>query len=353
VLFTHPDRYDIDFLVDAGYSVEREPLRPLNGSRREFRVVFFATHGESAIDVTQLCRGAGVQIDLGGKKNRMVSANTTPDEQARLTTVGAGAPSDEELERRFRQRWYDAVIVKIDRQIREFYANIRPLDPRVPMIVLHGNNCFEVWKRLGVENFMSASLNALAIMSHCETFHTRKLVNWDWLPSVRTIPSERSGFASYIHAYPRAWPGAWQRFEELNRLLAPESITAYGWGSPGGMTCDVTAMRHARATVHIKDSGICCFAVIRSMAMATPVVVDRLTYDRCFLDGLEGPIVCNGVCEAAEELRRLAADDDYWLMRSTATLAAARRQFSCDEELAGRFREFLHRVAAKSHPPQH
>jgi len=104
-------------------------------------------------------------------------------------------------------------------------------------------------------------------------------------------------------------------------------------------------MSRSRATVHLKDSGICCFAIVRSMAMATPVVVDRLTYENCFLDSIEGLTVCGNAGEIAAELRRLASDDAYWLERSTATLSLARKQFTCDDDLGQRFCEFLERAA--------
>ncbi|MGE0756422.1 MAG: FkbM family methyltransferase [Pirellulaceae bacterium] len=345
VLFTHPRLYDVDFLLNGGYHIARSDDSTSANVRPVRRVLFFSLHGDAAVEISELCRNASVELDIAGDTNHLVRAKTNAAERERLVRRGARAPSGEEIERGLRQRRYDAVIVGTEDQIEQFTARVRPLDPDVPMIVRHGNNGFAAWQRLGVRNIMSPSPRALERMAGCNQLLSRKLLPWDELPPPGTDPAERSGWASYIHELPRYWPDAWNRLDTLNRLLTPDHVVAYGRGSPGGEVPDLLAMRHSRATVHLKDRGICCFAVARSLAMGTPVVTDAATCERCFLDGVSSLFVGGNASDMAEELRRLADDDDYWRARSEASRAAARRHFACDADLAVRFLAFLDRAA--------
>ncbi len=104
---------------------------------------------------------------------------------------------------------------------------------------------------------------------------------------------------------------------------------------------DLQSMHGSRATVHIKGGAVCCFAVVHSLVLATPVVMDEETHSRCFFDSVDGLLVRKDVRAVADELQRLAGDDEYWLRASSAALRSARTQFAYVPELGARFREFL------------
>jgi len=312
------------------------------------RILFFSTHGGAAVEMALLCTGAGISLDIAGAGNRLVQSKATLNEQVLLRKFGVGAPSDEEILDTVSSGGYAAVVVSIPEQVQAFRKRIQPLRKDLPLLVRHSVNCFAKFQPQGIDNFISPSPEALSLMQPCNTFLSRKLIPWEWLPERTTSPAEREGFASYIHHYARHWPQSYGTFKELNRILSPKEVLNYGAGSKHGTVYDLEFMNRSRVTVHIKGGAICCFAVVRSMAMGTPVVIDEQTHVRCFFGGVSGIIVKRNVQAVADELRRLANDDDYWRFRSESTYRCARDQFSYCDELGNRFRKFLVRGQASA-----
>ncbi len=347
-LFTHEDRASLQRLLRRGYRIENRPFLTSIDSRPTPSVLFFSMHGESTLEIMELCQSAGIPFDVGPPNSRLVGTTMTKAEQRRLAKLGVGLPDDAAIKQRLRQNVYGAVIVTTDLQVKKFEEHVRRFNLHVPLIVRHGNNIFDAFKRLKVRHFLGPSRRGLAKMAHCNTFQTRKLLNWSGLPPAPRDPSKRSGFAAYIHHLQRVWPDAWSRVQAINQETAPLRIKVYGKGNPDGTTPDLPSMARTRATVHIKDKGISCFAILRSMAMGTPVVTDRLTCERTFLEDLDGIFIGDNTTEIARELRRLEEDDDYWLSRSCETLSAARRQFTSDRELAEGFLRFIHLAIAQN-----
>ena len=300
------------------------------------RLLYFSLHGGEAIEMALLCQGAGIDLDIAGSRNQLVEAKTSPIEQTRLRTFGVGHPSDEAILDTVRAGGYHAVMVSTPEQVQQFRERIEPFCGDIALIVRHTVNCFDDFRRQSIRNFYSLSPRALLLMPECQTFLGRRLLAWDWLPAVSHGPSERHGFASYIHDYAEFWPDEYAKYIQLNQVLAPEQVVNYGNASEAGVVNDVQSMHGSRATVHIKGGAVCCFAVVHSMAMATPVVMDEETYHRCFFDNLAGIRVMKDVQAVADELRRLASDDDYWLDVSRATYRLAREQFSYSDELESR-----------------
>ena len=345
VLFTHEDRRDLNILKQAGYRIERGTLVNAAEFGRTLRILYFPMHGDAAIELCELSRSAGVRIDIAGIDNGFVAAKTPESEREQLTFIGAGAPTKAEISERLRKRMYDAVVLGKVSQIREFEKTVRAIDPRIPFVVRHSNNIFEELKALPVSHFMSPSPGALNRMNHCHTLRTRKLIRWDEFPPANLNPAHRNGYSAFVHEYRKSWPDAWQRLQEVNRHLRSAQVVPFGVGNPPGPIPDLLQMNRSRATVQLKDSGICCFSVVRSLAMATPVVCDRLTYNRTFLDSIEGLIVCEDGAEVVAQLERLSNDDPYWEKCARHALSCARRQFLPDYDLASQFLKFLQSVA--------
>jgi FkbM family methyltransferase len=308
------------------------------------RLLFFSLHGDGAIEIAVLCRQAGIQLDIAGTANDFVRAKSSPAEQIQLRTYGVQAPTDEEIIERILRRRYDGIIVTSPEQVTKLRSWLKKLRRDLPIIIRHGNNNLDEHLKLQVRNLLTPSPRAAARMNGCHTLLKPKLIDWNLVPSPSFEPGRRHGLASYVHAYARSWPGAWNKFMELNRLLAPEEVLNYGLESPHGVVNDQEIMQRCRATVHLKDSGVCCFAVLRSMAVGTPVVMDRQTHERCFFDGVPGIIVKETVNEIASELKRLCSDDTYWQSASRCTYEHARNFTLVTPKVARTFRSFARRA---------
>jgi hypothetical protein len=180
------------------------------------------------------------------------------------------------------------------------------------------------------------------MMPGCNCFVSRKLIPWDRFP--RGVWSEeREGLGSYIHHYEKKYPGEHFKFNELATTLAGKGVLLqnYGAESPHGKVDDLSLMCRSVATVHIKGGNAVCNAVVRSMAVGTPVLMDRWTHVRCFFDKIEGIIVTD---DLAGEVKRLVTDEDYLEEMIDKTMSFARRQFSWDEGFGEEFRMFIGRL---------
>jgi len=305
------------------------------------KLLFFPMHGQAAQEIAILCRGAGIALDIAGASNRLVSAKSTPADQIMLRRYGVAAPTDEEILDTTASGGYSAVMIAAAGQVVEFREQLQPLRRDLPLLARHSRFNFSDFQQVGVQNFFSPSPRALLMMRSCHTMLKPKLLDWEALPEIGHRPDQRQGSGSYVHRYARYWPRAWSKFSELNRLLAPQLVANYGMENEQGVVHDLDAMRRSRATVHLKDGGACCFAVLRSMAVGTPVVMDAETHEQCFFDGTPGILVRQTIPELADELRRLATDDEYWISASTAAYRTVREHTSFNEELGRTFREFV------------
>lgn len=306
------------------------------------RLLFFAVHGGDAAGMALLCHGAGIGLDLGGVGNEVVFTNTSVGERIDFRRLGVESPSDDEIRDNVGRGVYSAVGVCIPPQVDDVRENLLPLaGSPLPVVVHHTANYFDDFRELGIRNFFSPSQRALDLLPECHTYLHRKLLDIDNFPPSVDV-TQRTGFASFIHEYEEYWPHAYAKFRQLNRLLNAPRIREYGIGSRDGLVDDdIDAMRHSRATVQIKDAGICCYAVLRSMCVGTPVIMDQETYELGFYDKLEGPKVFDTIDEVRVELERLQSDDAYWNQQSEEVLSAARRQFTYDDQLGQQFREFI------------
>ena len=306
------------------------------------RVLYFPVHDDAATSMALLCQGANVAVDLAGVDNCFAPSRISGARQVHhLKSFGVETPSDTAIEERVRNGAYDGVIVSTPPQILQVRESLGRLRPALPLIVLHSVNRFDEFRKLGVFNFMTTSRLGVDAVAARNSFIFRKILNWGALSQFSSDPSDREGVYSYIHHYAVYWPNAWARFQKLSQSLGPNSIFNFGRDSLSGEVCDAEWMSRSRATLHLKDGGACCYAVIRSMAYGAPVVMDESTYYSGGFDGVDGVIVRANVGDVAEELKRLSTDDEYWSELHGLTCRSARRQFTYDDDLGKRFKEFL------------
>ena len=306
------------------------------------RLLFFAVHGNDAESLSLLCRGAGVDLDIA-RRNRFVDAASTSADLQRLAQLGVGAANEEELCERIGTGVYDGIVLSTPEQVIAYRRSLRTLNNSIPLIIHHTINRYDVFDRQCIQNFLSPSRRALVRMRSPNSLHIRKQVGYQWLPDPVKDVHERRGLVSFIHNYEQLWPHEWKKFVQLNRQLSPLGIENYGEGTSGGVVNDVDVMRGARATVHLKGAGICCYAVIRSMALGTPVIVDEETVHRCHLDDVAGLFVGRDLQQIADELTRLTTDDDYWCETSENVARLAKQQFQYSQDLGDGLCEFLER----------
>lgn len=303
-------------------------------------------HGSAAQEIALLCKHSGVEMSVPLEGNPIIRTLVKLGDKVCLGPAGAlFIEKTEELRDKLASGYFNAVFLSAPQQIDDFNKNIRPLNGKVPFVIRHGLNSFEKFKKLGVKNFLSPSQRAIDNMQGCHCFLNRKLVPWDMFP--KALPSsysdEREGLFQYIHYFQR-WPEAVARFDKLCSLCEPLKIITYGYESPNGVVDDLSKMGSARATIHVKDGQVVCNSVIRSMALGTPVLMDQLTFDRCFFDQIQGIQVFDTIEKMAESVKRLASDDSYEEELCKQTYDTAKKQFSFTEELGERFRYFIQRL---------
>jgi hypothetical protein len=301
------------------------------------RILFASLHGSASSEMALLCKAAGVELQIALAENGLVkSLAKEGDVPARL---GVAFRNADGLRDDIAAGKFDMVLLSSPGQIVEFRKNIVPLR-KIPFAIRHGLNSFDKFKHLDTKNFISPSLVALAKMPECNSFLSRKLVDWDALPKPSFYGDEREGFFQYVH-HLQKWPAASARFAELCRLCAPIEIKNFGYDSQYGVVDDIGKMSYARGTTHIKDGQAACNAVIRSMAMGTPVFMDGETFRRCHFDQVRDIVVRNTVQELADDIRRAAGDNSHLESLCRSTYESARRQFVPDADVCGRFVSFM------------
>ncbi len=302
--------------------------------------LFFASmHGAAAEEVAILCRGAGVNMFVS-PANGIIDTLTKIHEKKGLEPLGVKFLSHFELESMLSTKSIDLILATTPDQIEQYNSQIRARWG-VPLAVRHGVNSFDAFRKLGLKNFMTPSLRAADEAALRNTFISRKLVPWDRVPQPESDTEMRGGFFSYIHNYEKCWPGHKSKFDWIRAAVAPIPMRNYGNGSPHGQTNDLAAMRGSRGTIHIKGGQVCCNAVIRSMSVGTPVIMDEATYRDCYFDQVDGICVMKGTQDIISLVKALDQNDDAFVGASALARASAERQFSYDDDLGARFLKFI------------
>lgn len=302
-------------------------------------IVLASMHGSGAVELAMLCAALGVDLYVLTKGNSIMPCATSPKEIPILTSLGAKHVPDEHVLSMISDGSIQAVIGSSPSQLQ---AHLKICSVRkTPLIIRHGLNSFSKFKTYGVLNFISPSRRALNEMSECNCFLSRKLLPWNTF-SMGSYGDDRHGAASFIHYYDKHWPDAKKKFDKVASMLSPIPIEHYGFESPFGVANDLDKMGKIRTTIHLKDGQVCCNAVIRSLAMGTPVVMDAETFERCYFDEISGLHVKTSLEDVAAKIRELATMPvDEFDDLSKETHENAKRQFSIDDDLLDRFKKFL------------
>lgn len=306
------------------------------------RLLFASMHGSAVMDLGLLCRHAGVELWVPLEQNGVIKTLALPSDRDFFESLGVQIAETATLRDRLAEGFFAAMILSTPEQVKEFKQNVEPIRP-LPIAIRHGLNAFDKFKKLGVSNFISPSPRALERMGCSNPFLTRKLVPWDSFPKPSSFPEGRSGFFQYIHHYDR-WQSANERFTRLQEMISPIHVPTYGFGNPDGCISDLPTMSGAKGTVHIKDGQVACNAVIRSMALGTPVFMDATTYEKCYFDAIEGIEVFDELTNLADRIKLIDQEDDVLEESCERAFAAAKRQFTYNDELGDRFKAFLSRM---------
>ena len=243
----------------------------------------------------------------------------------------------------------DAVVVATPKQLEAARAFLGPL----PMIVTHAVNRFDQYREIGITNFISPSRRALMRVgapNQLLSVRVRDLARLRKQVKPLRVPlPRRSGFFSYIHRYARSWPRAHELFSTIADDLTPGiDVRNFGIDNPAGRVHDFEYMLRSRATIHVKDDGVSCTAVINSISVGTPVLMDTETLDRLQLEDYVVHMVSGVVFDTAEQgaewIRRLHRDNALLRQLVQRTRSFARLKLRHTELDVERFREFMEKA---------
>lgn len=300
-------------------------------------------HGSAATDIALLCKGSGVDFYMPEPNSQIVRTLTKIEERPYFEKLGAKFLSDVSILEMLKSRALNSVLLSTPEQIEQYQLISEGHDVMVPFIIRHGLNSFDKFKKLGTKNFITSSKDAALKMAECNCFITRKLIPWDMFPRP-SHTERRKGFFSYIHGYSKKFPKEYDMFGTLQGLLPTICIKNYGNGSPDGEVNDLKSMSISRGTIHIKGGNAVCNAVVRSMAVGTPVIMDSNTYKACHFDQINGIIVKDNIEGVVHEIEALM-NEDILDEKSFYTYMQAKKQFSFVPELKTAFLSFLNSLS--------
>lgn len=306
-------------------------------------ILFASMHGSAAMEIAILCNGAGVKMYTPIYGSNLISTLVNIGDMQHLGSLGVTLLRDSEIKDLLTSGGIDAIFLTTPEQILQLRKNIDPIK-KLPFVVRHGVNAFDKFMALETKNFLSPSPHGLSQMPGCHRFLMRKMVPWEILPKSDTYGWQRSGFHSYIHNFAKKWPHAIRKFEMLKGMLDDTmTLDWYGWESPKGTVNDLFTMKSSRGTIHIKDGQVACNAVIRSMAVGTPVLMDRETYKKCFFDGIDGILVEDDIMGVLKMMKKLQ-DNEFLDEACEDAYFMAKKQFTFTNDLGDEFISFLEKL---------
>ena len=326
---------------------------PRGGGIPPFNLVFLSGHHRHTHEMAIRCHEAGIQLFLPPEETQdLLRHYVTKGLIQWLGLEAFGVHYHEgygDLKRAVEDGQVNAFMVSEPEHLELVKQHFGP----IPVAADHMVNRYDDYRARGLRNFLSPSRRALPLMNVPNQLLSIKVRDFAWLnrtTSRHRIPvCGRRGFYSYIHNYERRSSRAFGLFTEIvERLRGEVEVRNFGRGSPHGEVVDLPTMLRSRATLHIKDAHVCCNAVIDSISVGIPVLVDDETLDRL---GLEDYVVhmVSGIRfrdadEGEEWIRILDRDDDLLAELSRRTQEFARlkcRNTSKDVEC---FRQFVQRM---------
>lgn len=300
-------------------------------------ILFASTHGSLATELSILTKNIGARLFLTTSNSAIIPTATKPHEKQYFEKLGAiFIEDDDDLSKKLDYQFFDTIVIAVPQQL----MNISKT--KTPIIAMTGTS--SIWEFKDIKNVMCPSQKALDMLDpNCNKMLYPKLLNWEVMPK-DTHSYNRYGFSSFINCYDTLWQYSKTKFDEIKKMLPETKIEWYGSGSKKGIVDDLRVMRKSKATIHIKDKGMCCNAPIRSMGTGTPVLMDQETYDKGYFDSIEGIIVRNSLEELRSEIEKIDRDEDYLEDLSESAYFSAKRQFSCSSSHATNFKMFLGRL---------
>jgi hypothetical protein len=299
--------------------------------------IFFASvHGALTTELGILCRGTGHRLFVLARECTLVHAEQghTISERGAFADLGIEfIGTNEELRDRIKEADLFVIVT-----LRQEELTRRLVPGRRAVIAAIPAERSREFNHRGIQNFLSPSARHLSLLTARNKFLYRKLVRREAFPATASV-DERFGFYSYIHWMEKYWPMASQKLRRLN-AISPVKVRNFGFGSDEGAVDDLTFMKAAKATIHIKDLGVACNAPVRSLALGTPVVMDHETYINGFFDCIDGITVVPSVDAVALEIAKLETDAVY-LAEKVSQAEQASRQFTFRKEHGDAFAKFL------------
>jgi hypothetical protein len=313
-------------------------------------LLFLSAHHRHSHEMALRCQQAGVRLLLPPADTREWLRHTVDETLVSWMDVPAPwveqYPDRAALERGVAAGEVDAVLVSVPGQIEIVRRELGAL----PVGADHMLNAFDEFRAAGLSGFHSPSRAALLRVGAPNSLLGVKLRDFERIDRlVRKYgrpARERRGFFAYIHHYARRWPEPFALFEELARRCAPEAeLRHFGQESPHGEVRDLPSMLASRATLHLKDGQVCCNAVIDSICVGRPVLIDERSWTRLGLEdyvvhGVSG-LVFRGADEGVDWIRRLQRDDALLDELSARTYAFARLKCRHTAADVARFRAFV------------
>lgn len=301
------------------------------------KILFPSHHGASTAELAIICQGSGHQLFLVSQECGLGGSTKASEESVFGPKWGVKMiKSREQFDDQVGSS--DVIFIASPEQYLQMTSFKKPL---VVLGGIPGGGAKE-FNKIGIRNLMTQSTrHAAEINCNNKLAYWKVLVQDDYKPPL--YPEDKHGFCSFVHYMSKHWPSAEKRLEHLNSLLENKVIN-YGAGTPAGEVFDLDYMRKSKAVLHIKDGGMCCFAIARAMKSGTVVVMDRESVIKTYAEDVETIIVKDTIPKVAEELRRLDTDMEYLEDMSFKAYDEACSKFRYTDDLGRRFNEFLSRL---------
>lgn len=337
----------LDGLIELASSAR---YRPNRASEKPPGVLFLANHGAAIKEASILYRAAGVPLWLAGPLLRDILPYALQPEQVDIYKDGDINIAYTAAE--IRTLITEGVIGVVVFVIPELANLIRAVLGNVPLVLRHSTGDKFRLKQAAPYSLFSPSANMLGEVNAPNQWQSVKCVDFeqgDLLQEATELPvSDRSGIFTFINHYQPRCSDSYAVYQALKSSIPDIDLKHYGEGSDLGTRSAFDALKGARATLHIKDDGVCCNAVIESISVGVPVVMDRVSYralglEKYVVDHVSG-MLFDTVEEGAAILRKLSEDDEYLEQLRETTLQHARKCYQLDSGSIDEFRRFLNRA---------
>lgn len=272
----------------------------------KYNILFFQRHGSHFHDFANLCHNVGIGLFTPYKyrKSRM---------RKEINGMYKIYKDNNKLEKDIRRGFFDFIIFSGEDDLLFFINNFKNSSDFLYSLGGSGSIFTKLKNKYSnqISGVISPSAKAIELIGNPNSFLKRKLP-LSQSHGKFVSPNERFGAYSYIHYYDGY--KKYQEYLQFQRILKEKNsdIVCEAFGRPRKNVKDFRTMRKSRITIHIKDKGMVCNAVSKSMAVGTPVFMDRETYEKGYYDSIDGLYVFDSLEDMADEVVRVHEDLDYF-----------------------------------------